>query len=111
MPATVVQNAVSAHSGNNDASASTELEVDGTPSLDVPANDLNAAMCTAHGSDASTITELGEDGSSSAKKSMTVATQNSTALRAVVLHHQRRLSAASVIGSICSAASIITWIA
>ena len=66
MNAIVVQNVVRVTNGSNDASAS-ELEADGIPSLEMPAGDLEEAMCTAHGRNAPTTAELVNDGTSAAK--------------------------------------------
>ena len=68
IPANTVQKAASAARGSNDASAITELEVDGTPVLGVLFNDLKGAVGKAHGSNTSTTDELGEHGAPVARR-------------------------------------------
>ena len=83
MLANVIQDAVSATSGSNDASACAEPEVNGTPLPETPANDLGEAVCTAYGSNASNTAELEEDGTSAAKRSANVVQNAASATRAV----------------------------
>ena len=68
IPANTVQRVARAASGSNDASAITELEVDGTPVLGVLFNDLKEAAGKAHGSNTSTTDELGEHGAPVARR-------------------------------------------